>query len=168
MSVKLSRRAVLIGGSVFVSGAIGTGFSISLGAPAEGARLLTGPELRVIDAVAEVMFPGTHFPLDGIEAGVAAEVDRIVSDVLAPVHCAGFRYVLRTLEWGTMASRGRRFSRLSLEKRAEVLSTWKTPEKVARRVAGDSLRVVLGMAYFSHPDVLAAMGWRATCSGGPA
>jgi len=169
MGVKLSRRNVLLGsGGVFASCAVGTGFALSLGAPATGALILTGPEIRVVDATAEVMFPGKHFPLDGIEAGVSVEVDRIVAEVLEPVHAAGFRYVLRTLEWGTVASRGQRFSRLSIEDRAEVLSTWQGPEKMARRVAVDGIRVILGMAYFSNPDVLSSMGWRATCGGGPA
>jgi len=119
----------------------------------------------VVEAVAEVLFPGDPFPVNGREAGVAAEVDRIVGEVLEPVPAAGFRYVLRALEWGTFASRGRRFSRLPASARAEVLSTWKAPEQMTRRVAGDSLRAVLGMAYFSHPEVLASMGWRATCGG---
>ena len=149
------------------AGAIGAGFSITLGAPAKGAQVLTAPEFAVVDAVAEILFPGAPFPLSGIEAGVSSEVDRIIAEVLEPVHAAGFRYVLRTLEWGTLASRGHRFSALSVEDRTDVLSTWKGPDQMARRVAGDGLRVILGMAYFGHPEVLASMGWRATCGGGP-
>ena len=40
------------------------------------------------------------------------------------------------------------------------------PDVFVRRVAADALKVVLGMAYFAHPDVLAHMGWRAECGNG--
>lgn len=167
MGQGLSRRAILAGGGgALAAGAVvGGGVTMHLGAPAPGALTLTAREMVVIDAVAEILFPGDPFPLNGIEAEVARDVDRIVGEVLEPLHATAFRYVLRALEWGTLAGRGRRFSRLPESVRADVLATWKEPETVARRVAGDSLRVVLGMAYFSHPEILASMGWRATCGG---
>lgn len=161
----LTRRRVLLGAAASV-GVGGAGFSLSLGAPASGATVLSAPELAVVRAVAEVMFPGAPFPLDGLEAGVAEAVDRIVADTMDDARAAAFRYVLRTLEWGTLVSRGRRFSRLPPAERVEVLEAWSEPSVVARRVAGDSLKAVLGMAYFGHPAILGAIGWRETCGGG--
>ncbi len=161
----VSRRGLLLGGaaaSIVVAG--GAAWEL---APAPGMAVLSEDELRVVRALAEVMFPRDPFPIDGIEAGVAEEVDRIVSDVLQPIHANGFRTLLHAVEWGTLASRGQRFSSLPPGERLQVLETWADPTVFARRVAGDSFKVVLGMAYFSHPRVLAHMGWRATCGGGP-
>src|SRR5690606_32322752 len=109
------------------------------------------------DAVAEVFFPGAPFPIDGVAAGVSSGVDRIVGEVLEEAAAAAFRYVLRTLEWGTLASRGRRFTAMSVDERRDVLETWSDPDVVPRRVAMESFKAVLGMAYFAHPEVIAAI-----------
>jgi hypothetical protein len=97
---------------------------------------------------------------------VPAEVHRLLFEVLDPLRASGFRYVLRSLEWGTLASRGHLFSHLSAAERVEVLEAWADPAVFTRRIAHDSLKAILGMAYFAHPQVLAHMGWRATCGGG--
>ena len=163
--MRVTRRGLLLGGAA-ASVAMAGGVAWEL-APAPGASVLSEHELRVVRALAEVMFPGAPFPVDGITAGVAEEVDRIVGEVLEPIHASGFRTLLHAVEWGTLASRGQRFSALPADDRREVLETWGDPTVFARRVAGDSFKVVLGMAYFNHPEVLAHMGWRATCGGGP-
>jgi hypothetical protein len=164
----LTRRRVLIGGVAAVAAGSGVAGLAGWGAtvPAPGARVLSAVELAVVGGIAEVMFPGAPFPVDGIEAGVPEEVDRILADVLQPVHAAGFRAFVQSLEWGTLASRGKRFSVLSREERADVLERWLSPDIFARRVAADALRIILGMAYFAHPAVLAHMGWRAECGNG--
>lgn len=166
MGIGVTRRRLLLGGAALGAGAGSVGAVIEFGVPAEGARLLTARELAVVGAIAEVMFPLGAFPIDGVEAGVAGEVDRIVADVLAPVHASGFRVLLHTLEWGTLASRGRPFSALPAAQRAEVLTTWSDPTVFTRRVVGDAFKVVLGMAYFGHPEVLARIGWTTGCNGG--
>jgi hypothetical protein len=161
----LSRRRLLIAGAAV--GAGGGGVAVHRATrPAAGARLFTRSELRIVEAIAEVMFPGGPFPVDGLQAGVAAEVDRIVAEVLEPIHAAGFRTLLQSLEWGTLASRGRSFTALPAPERAEVLERWLDPSVFTRRLAAESFRVVLGMAYFAHPEVLAHMGWRPECGGG--
>ena len=161
----ITRRRAIAGTAALASAA-------SLGAwwglvPAPGARILSTVELSVVQALAITMFPGDPFPLDGLEAGVPAEVDRLLRDLLTPIHATGFRGLLHTLEWGTVASRGTRFSRLAAAERAEVLGAWADPQIVGRRVAMDSLKAILGMAYFGHPEILAHTGWRRTCGGGP-
>ena len=165
MAVGVTRRRLLLGGAA-LGVAASAGVVVEFGFPAEGLRVLTARELAVVRALAEVMFPRGPFPLDGVEAGVAEEVDRIVADVLEPIHANGFRVLLHTLEWGTFASRGRTFSALPTGERAEVLVTWSDPTVFARRVVGDAFKVVLGMAYFGHPDVLAHIGWSTGCNGG--
>lgn len=160
----LTRRAVL-GGSAGAL-AVGSGaWSVAPGGPAEGLRVLGAAEAAVIDALSDCFFPGVHFPLSGSEAGVRAEVDRIVADCMDPIHAAGFRAVLRALDLGTAASRGRRFVDLTRAEQLDVLETWTEPEVLPRRVAGESLKAVLGMAYFAHPEIRSAMGWRSHCVG---
>jgi hypothetical protein len=163
----ITRRTLLTGGAVGAGlAAVGAGAATIALQPAPGARTLSAGELAVVDAIAEVVFPGAPFPLDGIQAGVAAEVDRILADMLHPLHARGFRALLQSLEWGTLASRGAAFSRLSLAERREVLSTWSDPAVFPRRLAGDAFRLVLGMAYFQHPEILAHIGWSTGCDDG--
>ncbi|MCA9492080.1 MAG: gluconate 2-dehydrogenase subunit 3 family protein [Myxococcales bacterium] len=162
----ITRRHVLAG-CVGVCGLaiVGGGAVAVVTAPAPGAALLSTRELLIVRALAEVMFPADPFPIDGVEAGVPEEVDRILSDMLAPLHANGFRAILHLLEWGTAASRGTPFSQLSVDLRREVLATWADPEVFTRRVADDAFRLVLGMAYFQHPRVLEHMGWSLGCVG---
>jgi hypothetical protein len=161
----VSRRSLLRAG-LATGAALAFGVGLRLDAPAAGARLLSVEEMEILRALAEVMFPAGVFPVDGLEARVPEEVDRIVADMMEEPATSAFRYVLRAIEWGTLASRGLRFSRLPAEARAEVLEVWSEPMVLPRRVAHDSLRLVLGMAYFNHPAVLGAIGWRTGCGGG--
>jgi hypothetical protein len=160
----ITRRKLLVGSGVGAGlAAIGcAGAAVSLRA-APGARMLSPGELAIVDAIAEVVFPGAPFPLSGVEAGVAAEVDRILAEMFHPIHARGFRALLEGLEYGTLASRGTAFSRLPVEARFDVLATWSDPAVFHRRIAGDAFRLVLGMAYFQHPEILAHMGWRTGC-----
>jgi hypothetical protein len=163
--VALTRRRFIVGSAAAAAAAAG-GIAVMEGTPAAGALVLTQRELAIVTALAEVMFPGDPFPLDGVAAGVPFEVDRIVARVLEPIHGSGFRVLLHTLEWGTLGSRGKPFTALPHEVRAEVLERWLAPDLFTRRLAADAFRVVLGMAYFAHPKVLAHIGWRANCGGG--
>lgn len=159
-------------GTAVVTGGLGaiaaSAVVIEFGVPAPGAKVLGARELDVLRSLAEVMFPAGTFPIDGVQAGVAEEVDRIVADVLEPVHAGGFRTLLHTLEWGTLASRGTRFTELPFDERAEVVRIWSDPTVFTRRIAGDALKVVLGMAYFAHPEVLRRIGWSLGCAAGGA
>jgi hypothetical protein len=83
--------------------------------------------------------------------------------MLQPIHARGFRALLLGLEWGTLASRGAPFTALPIAVRAEVLATWSDPSVFERRLAGDAFRLVLGMAYFQHPEILRHLGWAPGC-----
>lgn len=160
----ITRRKLLLGGAIGAGlaavGCGGLGFALR---PAPGATTLSATELAIVDAIAQIVFPGAPFPLDGVAAGVAAEVDRILGEMLHPLHARGFRALLLALEEGTLASRGTRFTALSVEDRRSVLETWSDPAVFERRLAGDAFRLVLGMAYFQHPVILAHLGWRPGC-----
>lgn len=165
MAGRISRRR-LIGAGLAV-GAVGVGGSgavaLTLERPAPGARVFSSREQQILAAVGEVLFPAGVFAIDGRDPWVLAEIDRIAATTFDALHARGFRYVLRSLEFGTIVRQGRPFSRLSVERRRAVLETWGDPDVLPRRVAWDSLRVVFGMAFFAHPKVIAEMGWRVGC-----
>lgn len=160
----VSRRTIL-NGAVALGVSVAFGAGLRLDAPAPGAWILSAEELAVVRAAAEVMFPGDPLPLDGIEAGVAEEVDRLLVNLMGEPHASAFRYVLRALEWGTFASRGARFTQLDVAERAEVLDAWSDPRILPRRVSSDGIRLLLGMAYFNNTVILDAIGWRIDCAG---
>ena len=163
----VTRRRIVLGGTaVGVATVAGGAFALRLAAPAAGARSRSAAERETVRAIGEVLFPAGVFPIDGAHPAVVAEVDRIVGDMLDSLRARGFRYVLRTLEFATVASRGARFSRLDIDHRRQVLSAWADPGVLVRRVSWDSIRVILGMAFFVQPEVADAMEWRALCVGG--
>lgn len=164
----VSRRAAVLAalGSVALAGAGGLGSALYLEGPAQGMTILNREELSVIAALCEVWFPAGVFPVDGIEAGVPAGCDRVVQDIMGEVQRAGFRYVLRTLEWSTIARWGRRFTELTIDERMVVLGRWGSADVVPRRAAMDAVRIVVAIPYFRHPEVVQTIGWRTGCSGG--
>lgn len=162
----VSRRRFIAAG-IAAGAALGTGGLLMRLAPAApGANLLSCRELGILEAIAEVMFPGDPMPVDGLDAQVAIHVDLLVAQLLPPARQLAFRYGLRGLEVGTQASRGRRFTQLSTAERAEVLEAWSDPSVVPRRLAYDAMKLFLGMAYFRHPAVVEHIGWRTGCPGG--
>lgn len=168
MGTALIDRRTLLKGGLATGAALALVGAVQLPAAAPGLLALSEREAEIVAAVAEVLFPGAPFPVSGVEAGIVAKVDHIVADSIPEVGATLFRYLLRTLEWGTLAGRGVRFSDLDLAGRHEVLSVWHQPGVLPRKIAWDALRMILAMAYFSHPEVRAHMGWRAECGGGVA
>ena len=157
----LSRRALLLGG--LSVGALGASFGVSTLLPANGCRVLSKQEHEIVQAIAQAMFPKTDDLAGADELDIAGEVDRILADVLDDPAVIGFRAVLRSLEWGSYASRARRFSRLEVRQRREILDVWGSPGVLPRLTAAASLKAVLGMAYFGQDEVRTALGWRAVC-----
>lgn len=153
----------MLQGGITLGASIACGAGLRLDVPAPGAFVLSVEELAVVRALAEVMFPGAPLPKDGVQAEVAEGVDRLLFEYLGDPHSSALRYVLRAVEWGTLASRGARFSALSADVRAQVLDRWADPTVLPRRVALDGLKLLMGMAYFRDPDVLDAIGWRVGC-----
>lgn len=165
MGTLVSRRTLLQGG-LAVGAALAVGGTVALPHPAPGRRVLSVGELALVGAIAEALFPRGAFPIDGLEAGVPERVDVLLEQMVLPLQARGFRYLLRGLDWGTLGSRGVRFVDLPVAERAEVLAAWGAPTVLPRRVASDAIKMLLGTAYFSHPDVQARIGWRSLCSGG--
>jgi len=161
----VTRRSILIGG-VTAGGLMAVGASIFIGSEvAPGFMVLSQIESDVVEQAARVLFPPGFFPSIGGDGATAPEVDWLLSEVIDPPAVVPFRSMLSALEWGTLVSRGTRFSKLTLEEAKDVLDIWASENPAPRRVAFDSLQAVLGMAFLRRPEVNSAIGWRAGCFG---
>ncbi|MFT4628128.1 MAG: hypothetical protein ACI8PZ_006823 [Myxococcota bacterium] len=157
----ITRRAMLAITGAGLAGSVAV--LVPLRGPEDGMRVLSHEERLTVAAAALTWFPGDPFPIRGDDPAVVDEIDRIVADVLSGPQQVAFRYIVRTLQLGTIATEWRTFAALQPADRVRVLSTWGDPDVMARRVALDSLKAVVGMAYFKQPDVLAHIGVRRTC-----
>jgi hypothetical protein len=165
MGALISRRTVLISGVTAGSlMAVAGGLFVET-RPAVGALVLSQAELDVVESAARVLFPPGFFAASGGDGETATEVDRLLADVIDPPAVVPFRAMLGALEWGTLVSRGTRFSLLSTEEAKHVLDIWASENPAPRRVAFDSLQAILGMAFLRRPRVIEAIGWRAGCFG---
>lgn len=152
---------LLAGVAVAVAGAAGA--TLHLGAPGEGFRVLTAREARVVEALARVLFPPGHFPVAGGDGGTAPQVDLLLAEIFPAQVAPPFRYVLRAIQIGTLVSRGQDFSALSPQEAAEVVAVWAGDDPLPRRLASDSVKLIVGTAFLRRPEVKAAIGFRAEC-----
>lgn len=163
----LSRRALLLSGGALAALAGVSVPAVVLADAAPGFRVFSADELELVGAIGEALFPpGNPLGVSAGEVDLAALVDDLVGDQLDPSVGPLFRYLLRSVEVGTLASRGARFSALPLPDRVDVLHTWADEAVVPRRMLYDALRVVFGMAFLNTPEVVAAIGWQPRCHGG--
>ena len=159
----VTRRSVMVSG-VLAGGIIVTGGAFRwTSAPGRGMQLLSPQEVGVVEAAAAVLFPRGQFPVFGGDGRTAPEVDRILAEVLEPQAVVPFRSMLGALEWGTLISRGTRFSQLSTEEATHVLDVWGSENPFPRRIAFDSLQAIIGMAFLRRPEVLEWVDWRTEC-----
>ena len=133
--------------------------------PATGAKVLSSAEISVVEQAAKVLFPEGVFPVSGGDGVTGRQVDELLAEVIDPPAVAPFRSMLAALEWGTLVSRGTRFSDLPEDEARDVLHTWASENPAPRRLAFDSLQAVLSMAFLRRPEVLRAIGWRVGCGG---
>ncbi len=164
--MRLSRRKAiwLLTAGVGVGGFAGFAW---LRAAAPGFRVLAAGEVKTVESLLTALFSlETGAPVDPLQCGALEEVDRLLAEDLPSEVVAPFRYLLHGLEAGTAVSRGRPFSSLSDTERLDVLNVWSGNEPFPRRLALDSLKSILGMAYWSQPEVLEAIGWTSPCWSG--
>lgn len=162
MGALITRRRLLLAGMA-VGVATCAASLARLGAPAPGYRVLAPREVEIIEAIARVLFPPGVFPVAGGDGGTAARVDQVLAETIDPAGVAPFRYLLRAIEIGTLFSRGVPFADLPPDEAKAVLDVWASEDPLPRRIASDTFKVVLGMAFFRRPEVMARIGWRAGC-----
>ena len=162
MSQLITRRSVLLGGALLAAGGAAGGVAWLPG-PAPAMRVLSGREVEIVEAMARVLFPPGTFSVAGGDGGTAPLVDAIVADMMEPPAAAGFRYMLRAIELGTLIARGVRVSQLAPDEAREVVDIWFSEEPAPRRMASDAYKVIVGMGFLRRPEVVREIGWRRGC-----
>jgi hypothetical protein len=162
--VNLSRRA-LLASAIAATGALAAVAGLgTLPEAGNGLRVLSSGEARTCAALAEAMFPpGSALGISGPDVDVPARVDMLCAEVFEAEVVQGFRWALRVLDDGTLPRRGGFFRDLPLEVRKEVLATWADNDVLPRRLLHDLLRMALGIAFFSAPEVRRSLGYRPAC-----
>jgi hypothetical protein len=108
--------------------------------------------------------PGGPLGVGANDVDLPAEMDALLGDVLEAEVGLAFRWLIRTLDTGTLASRGARFVELPLAARQEVLANWSDNAVLPRRMAHDLLRMAFGMAFFNTTAAQDAVGWSPMCA----
>lgn len=160
----MTRRSLLLAGAAATSlAALGVP-AASLPDAAPGFQVLSMGESELIAALGEAFFPpGNALGVSAGDVDLPRLVDELMAEELDPAATPLFRYVLRGLEAGTLASRGAAFSALPLDARRDVLDTWSDNAIFPRRLLHDALKSVLGMAFFNAGEVTARVGWAPRC-----
>ena len=112
METLVGRRTILLSG-VVAGSMLAVGGTIQwVSRAAAGASVLSQAEIDIVEAIGRALFPAGFFPVSGGDEETSREVDRILAHVIEPNAVTPFRTMLGALEWGTLVSRGTRFSKL--------------------------------------------------------
>jgi hypothetical protein len=115
---------------------------------------------RAIVAVAEALFPPNSLGApDFRETELPARLHRYMEEVPE-----GYRRLITLLfvfvEWcpPLVALYPRRFSRLSLASRQNLVRRWRASPVYPLRIIGDALKGLMSMMYLSHPTAMRYLG----------
>jgi hypothetical protein len=166
--MQFSRRSVLVAAASLVA----VGGLVAVYGPlppvSVGRQALSDHDAELMRAIGQAMFPPAGpLGLSADDVDLVDSMDRLLGQTLEPEVGLAFRWLLRTLDAGTLVSRGERFTRLPLDVRQQVLATWSDNAVLPRRLAHDLLRMAFGMAFFNIPQAQAACGWSPLCWSGP-
>lgn len=162
MNALVTRRSLLLSGIALAAGGVAVGM-VRLAPAAPGFAVLSRREVIIVEALARVLFPPGFFPVQGGDGGTAPMVDQLLDGTFPRHAVAPFRYVLRAISVGTLIARGRHFADLPPDEAAEVVAIWAGDDPLPRRLASDSVKLILGTAFLRRPEVMGAIGFRAEC-----
>lgn len=168
LTQKPSRRTLLkafgIGGLVVAGGAWAWRTVGRFGPPAPGRLVFDADEFRTLEKACEALFPGPpDWPYSADQVETPKFVDTYVGS-LYPDHHMLFRVLLRTLNVSPIVSYGRSFYFLPVEKRFEVLQSWRTSDIRMRRAGYQSLTFAIKLGYYEDDRVRAAAGFTPGCN----
>lgn len=132
-------------------------------APPDG-RLLTFTEAQysTLVALVETVAPGNATVPGGVALGVAADLDALFS-TLPPENGSEIALALGLIENALVGAlldgRPRPFSRLPLERRAEIWAGWSTSRIPLRRTVYKGLNALILATTWGHPEVTASAGY---------
>lgn len=142
------------------------GLSWWLQDPGADFRYLTELEATVLRGLAGAAWPPTPAcPVDGATCGL----DRYLDENLAPLgqlQREGIRLLLHAVNELTLATHGGRFIDLDRAVQSQAVASWLDSEVLEVRSAVQSIVVLTGMGYTSHPDASGAFGSLYRCGYG--
>lgn len=161
-----SAGALLLGGVAFRIG--GFWWDQSSG---DGYRVLSDHEARIVQAIADAMFPGDSSGPYPMPNGASVGLREYFDDYLASVPELTsnlLRLLLHAIDdMSVMSGFGlTRFHLRPHDERVAILDAWDTSRIRARQGAFRSIKLILGMGYCEHPDVLRASGIEFMCGRG--
>lgn len=139
--------------------------------PAERYKVLSGHEARVVQTIADAMFPGDdqqpHPMPNGAQVGLVEYFDDYL-DSVPPLTSKLLRVLVHAIDdMSVISDFGmKRFHLRPRDERIAILNAWDTSLIDVRRSAFRSIKLILGMGYCEHPDVLRAAGIQFSCAGG--
>ena len=157
--MKLTRRQVLIATSAaaVLGGLTAGGTAVHWWDQSPGQRLsaLSEDEAHFARALADTFFPpGGNPAIGGAESGAVEGFDALLL-AMEEDNRNILKAFLHILDTSTLPSRCARFTSLTIEERAEVLESWKNHPVTIWRIAVESLQILLGIGFTTHPDVAA-------------
>ena len=157
--MKLTRRQILVATSAaaVLGGLTAGGTAVHWWDQPAGQQLaaLSEDEARFARALADTFFPpGGQPTIGGAESGAVEGFDALLL-AMEEDNRNILKIFLHTLDASTIATRCASFTKLSLEQRAEVLTSWKNHPITVWRIAIESLQILLGIGFTTHPDVAA-------------
>lgn len=131
--------------------------------PPKGALLtFTEAQYGTLVALVETVSPGGSGIPSGVALGVAAELDTLFS-TLPPESGAEIALALGLIENALVGAlldgRPRPFSRLPLERRAEIWAGWSTSRIPLRRTVYKGLNALILATTWGHPEMTAIAGY---------
>jgi hypothetical protein len=130
--------------------------------PQDWLLTFTESEYSTLVALIETVSPGSSGVPSGVELGVAAELDTLFS-TLPPENGAEIALALGLIEnalvGAILDARPRPFSRLPLERRAEIWAAWCTSRIPLRRTVYKGLNALILATTWGHPEMTALAGY---------
>lgn len=169
--MKITRRHLIaLGSATAAAGLIGVGSEVAdwwNQPPGAAFVVLSDEEADFIRALAGAAYPRTpEIDLDGQDASLDRFFDSVISH-MPDTTGSLLRMLLHGLDVGTLLTHGDRFSRLDWADRTSVLRGWIEHDLAELRNAGQSLVLLLGMGWTTHPRVVPRMKLLHSCGYGP-
>lgn len=173
-----NRRAFVRYGSLGIGASLVSGLAIRVGTQwwdqesNDSYRVLSSDEVKIVDAMADAMFPGEPLgsrpkPMpNGVAVGLTYALDTYLASIDQSTANL-IRVLIHAIDdGGVVADLGMtKFRNRSRAERIEILDAWDRSFFASRRGAFRSLKILLSTAYCEHPSVLDAAGIKFSCGG---
>lgn len=163
----LTRRELFVRGGLALGGVVVFGLVLRVAkvfgeSPAPGRRVLTAREVKILGAFVTAALPGGEMPAADV-GFIAAYLDDFLAHTDEEVRLL-VRAMLHVVEDQSMLTSFRRFSERSAEERLREIRAWEQTPIFLKRTAFQSMKAIIGMAYFEQPGALDAVGWYVGCA----